>query len=100
MLSQRAGPGASVLVVSAADRGTISLLRNRRAPLRATTVVLLQGFAPGEDRGAAAELSRAGAQVLVCEAGRLSESLAAIGRATAGQVAPIRRSRTHFAGVR
>lgn len=100
LLSQRAGPGAAVFVVSAADRGTISMLRNRRTPSRATTVVLLQGFAPGEDRDAAAQLSQAGAQVLVCEAGRLSESLAAIGRATSGQLVAARRSRTQFAGVR
>ena len=72
--------GSSVVVVSAADRPTLQLLRQRRS-LSRTVVVLLEGFGPGEDPNANQMLLGTATVVVRCSIGGLPDALGSLCRA-------------------
>ena len=88
-LDQRAMPGMSVLIVSAADRETLRLVREQSHLSGNLTVVLLRGFATEEESHAEHTLSRKGMTVMSCTAGGLRAVLDSLGRemSTSGSAA-------------
>ena len=88
-LDHRTSPGISVLIVSAADRESLAELMERRSPSPNMTVVLLQGFGPGESPYAAEKLVKMGIPVLPCGRDDLRATLDALGRrmSTSGPLA-------------
>ena len=89
-LDHRTSPGISVLIVSAADRESLAELMERRSPSPNMTVVLLQGFGPGESPYATEKLSKMGISVLPCGKDNLRATLDSLGRRMSTSGAPAR----------
>ena len=83
MLSYRRPPDTWAVVVSAADNETLQMLQGQWHGVERTTVVLLEGFGPGEDSAANDVLLSMGAAVVRCRPGDLPAALVSLGRAMA-----------------
>ena len=79
MLGQGRQPGASVVIVSAADRPTLGLLQQQHQAAGGFTVVLLKGFGGREDPVAQESMMQMGAKVVVCTPGLLPEAMERLG---------------------
>lgn len=79
MLGQGRQPGASVVIVSAADRPTLELLLQQHPAAGRFTVVLLKGFGGQEDSVAQESMMQMGTKVVVCTPGRLTDAMERLG---------------------
>lgn len=81
LLRHRGGPSSVILIVSAADGPTLDEVAANAAALPRATVVVLEGFGPGEDPLAGLRLANAGMNVASCRPGGLPAALASLGAA-------------------
>lgn len=81
LLRYRGGPSSVILIVSAADGPTLDEITTNAAALRRATVVVLEGFGPGEYPQAGVRLANAGMEVAICRPGGLPGALASLGAA-------------------
>jgi hypothetical protein len=80
MLERRDRAGVGVVVVSAADSNTLTLLTNGRGA-NGVVAVVLEGFGEDDDANAARTLTRSGVQVVQCRPGQLEATLNSLGAA-------------------